>query len=62
MGVEEHTQQYISVSQDLKLSLTDLLEKFKQNVSRQPDLKNLITIIENHLKQVDNWINFPKIL
>jgi hypothetical protein len=40
----------------------DLLEKFKQNVSRQPDLKNLINIIENHLKQVDNWINFPKIL
>lgn len=29
---------------------------------RQPDLKGTIQIIENHLKTVERWINFPKIV
>lgn len=40
----------------------DLLEKFRQNAYRQPDLKNVIPIIETHLKMVDKWIDFPKIV
>ncbi len=44
------------------MSLSDLLEKFKQNVYRQPDLKNIILIVETHLKQVEKWIEFPKIV
>jgi hypothetical protein len=31
-------------------------------VGRQPDLKNLIAIIEKHLKFIDNWIAFPKLV
>jgi hypothetical protein len=42
--------------------LVDLLEKFKQNVYRQPDLKGTIQVIESHLKTVEKWINFPKIV
>jgi hypothetical protein len=42
--------------------LVELLDKFKANVNRQPDLKGLIGIIETQMKNVDNWINFPKIL
>ena len=42
--------------------MIDLLEKFKQNVYRQPDLKSTIQIIENHLKTVERWINFPKVV
>ncbi len=49
------------MSSELHASLIELLEKFKQNVYRQPDLKGTIQIIENHLKTVEKWINFPKI-
>ena len=35
---------------------------FKSNVGRQPDLKNLIGVIEKYLKVVENWIAFPKLI
>jgi len=31
-------------------------------VGRQPDLKNLIAIIEKYIKYVDDWIAFPKLV
>lgn len=50
------------MSSELHASLIDLIEKFKQNVYRQPDLKGTIQIIENHLKTVEKWISFPKVV
>ena len=62
VSIKEHTKEFSSVSTELHTSLLNLLEKFKQNAYRQPDLKNTIPIIENHLKMVEKWINFPKIV
>lgn len=42
--------------------MSDLLEKFRQNAYRQPDLKTIIPVIETHLKKVEEWVNFPKIV
>jgi hypothetical protein len=42
--------------------LLDLLSTFRANVGRQPDLKNLIAIIEKYIKYVDDWIAFPKLI
>ena len=62
VSIEEHTKEFTTVSSELHASLLDLLEKFKQNVYRQPDLKGTIQIIENHLMTVERWIKFPKIV
>jgi len=45
VSIEEHTKEFTSVSTELHTSLVDLLEKFKQNAYRQPDLKSIIPII-----------------
>jgi hypothetical protein len=42
--------------------LLELLKNFRSNVGRQPDLKNLIVIIEKYLKFIDDWIAFPKLI
>lgn len=42
--------------------MLDLLSTFRANVGRQPDLKNLIAIIEKYIKYVDDWIAFPKLI
>lgn len=60
--ITQHTQQYVGVSQELKAQLTDLLASFKTNANRQPELRNLINIIERSLKAVDEWIRFPKLI
>lgn len=39
-----------------------MLSTFRSNVGRQPDLKNLISIIEKYIKYVDDWIAFPKLV
>jgi len=39
-----------------------MLIKFRESVHRQPDLKNIITIIEKHMRKIDDWIKFPKII
>jgi len=46
----------------LRKGLADLLASFKLNVGRQPDLKNLIIVIEKYLKYIDDWIAFPKLV
>lgn len=38
------------------------MSTFRSNVGRQPDLKNLIAIIEKYIKYVDDWIAFPKLV
>lgn len=40
----------------------ELLKVFKSNVGRQPDLKNLIVIIEKYMKYINDWISFPKLI
>jgi hypothetical protein len=50
------------VTNELKKSLVELLATFRSNVGRQPDLKNLIVIIEKYLKYIDDWISFPKLV
>ncbi|MCB0368699.1 MAG: hypothetical protein KDD45_04445 [Bdellovibrionales bacterium] len=42
--------------------MVELLAVFRSNVGRQPDLKNLIGIIEKYLKFIDDWISFPKLV
>lgn len=42
--------------------MLELLKNFRSNVGRQPDLKNLIVIIEKYLKFIDDWIAFPKLI
>mgnify|MGYP006912541271 FL=1 len=46
----------------MRKGLADLLASFKLNVGRQPDLKNLIIVIEKYLKYIDDWIAFPKLV
>ena len=62
VDVNVQTENFIGVSCDLKKGLVELLSSFKANVGRQPDLKNLIVIIEKYLKVVDTWISFPKLI
>ena len=62
VDINVHTEKFIGVSSELKKGLVELLSTFKSNVGRQPDLKNLIGIIEKYLKVVDTWISFPKLI
>ena len=62
VDINVQTEKYLGVSQQLRKSLLDLLSTFKANVGRQPDLKNLIAIIEKYIKYVDDWIAFPKLV
>jgi hypothetical protein len=39
-----------------------LLKNFKNNVNRQPELKNLIALIEKYILCIDDWIKFPKLI
>lgn len=50
------------MSVELKKGLVELLTVFKSNAGRQPDLKNLIVIIEKYMKFIDSWIEFPKLV
>jgi hypothetical protein len=38
------------------------LISLRSSVNRQPELKSLIAVIEKHLKAVDDWIAFPKLI
>lgn len=62
VDINIQTEKYLGVSQQLRKSLLDLLSTFRANVGRQPDLKNLIAIIEKYIKYVDDWIAFPKLV
>ncbi len=62
VDVNVQTERYLGVTNELKRSLLELLATFKSNVGRQPDLKNLILIIEKYLKYIDDWISFPKLV
>lgn len=62
VDVNVQTQKYLGVTQQLRQSLLELLKNFRSNVGRQPDLKNLIVIIEKYLKFIDDWIAFPKLI
>jgi hypothetical protein len=62
VDVNVQTEKFIGVSTELKKSLVELLGSFRSNVGRQPDLKNLIVIIEKYLKSIDDWIAFPKLV
>ena len=42
--------------------MVELLGTFRSNVGRQPELRNLIGIIEKYLKVIDQWIAFPKLI
>jgi hypothetical protein len=57
-----HVEKYLGVTTELKKGLVELLSIFRSNVGRQPDLKNLIVIIEKYLKYIDDWIAFPKLI
>ncbi len=56
------TEKYLGVTTELRKGLLELLNSFKANVNRQPDLKNLISIIEKYLLFIDDWIAFPKLI
>lgn len=62
VDVNVQTEKFLGVSTELKKSLVELLGTFRSNVGRQPDLKNLIVIIEKYLKLIDDWIAFPKLI
>lgn len=64
IGVDsaEQTEKFQSISVELRKGLAELLATFRSNVGRQPDLKALITIIEKHLRLVDEWVKFPKLV
>jgi hypothetical protein len=53
VNVEQHTSQYIGVCDELRKGLADLLATFKANANRQPDLRNLIVVIEKYLQLID---------
>ena len=62
VDVNVHTENYLGVTTELRQSLRELLASFRSNVGRQPDLKNLISIIEKYLVFVEDWIKFPKLI
>ena len=64
IGVDstEQTEKFQGISTELRKGLAELLATFRTNVGRQPDLRALITIIEKHLKLVDEWVRFPKLV
>lgn len=64
IGVDatEQTEKFQGISVELRKGLAELLATFRTNVGRQPDLRALITIIEKHLKIVDEWVKFPKLV
>lgn len=62
VDINVQTEKYLGVTNELKRSLVELLATFRSNVGRQPDLKNLILIIEKYLKYIDDWISFPKLV
>lgn len=62
VDVNVHTEKYLGVTVELRKALRELLSTFKSNVGRQPDLKNLISIIEKYLTYIEDWIKFPKLI
>ena len=62
VDINIHTERYLGVTNELKKGLLELLTTFRSNVGRQPDLKNLIIVIEKYLKYIDDWISFPKLV
>lgn len=62
VDINIHTEKYIGVTTELKKGLLELLSTFRANAGRQPDLKNLIVIIEKYIKYIDEWIQFPKLV
>lgn len=62
VDINIHTERYLGVTNELRKALFELLTTFKSNVGRQPDLKNLIIVIEKYLKYIDDWISFPKLV
>lgn len=55
-------EKFAGVSTELRKGLSELLSIFRTNERRQPELKNLISVIEKHMKLVDEWISFPKLV
>lgn len=62
VDVNVHTEKFIGVSNELRVGLAELLKNFKNNVNRQPELKNLIALIEKYIICIDDWIKFPKLI
>ncbi len=62
IDIETHTKAYSGMSVELRRGLADLLAKFKLNAHRQPDLRELITLLEKYIALIDEWIRFPKIV
>ncbi len=62
VDINIQTERYLGVTNELRKGLLELLTTFKSNVGRQPDLKNLIIVIEKYLKYIDDWISFPKLV
>ena len=60
--INVHAEKFIGVSTELRKGLIELLSIFRSNAGRQPDLKNLIVIIEKYMKYIDEWIKFPKLV
>jgi hypothetical protein len=62
VDINVQTEKYLGVTVELRKGLLELLSTFRANAGRQPDLKNLIVIIEKYLKYIDEWIQFPKLV
>jgi hypothetical protein len=62
VDVNVHSEKFIGVSNELRVGLAELLKNFKNNVNRQPELKNLIALIEKYILCIDDWIKFPKLI
>jgi hypothetical protein len=56
------SQKFSAISTDLKTSMVELLSVLRSNANRHPDLKNLIKVIEKHMRSIDDWIAFPKLI
>ena len=56
VDINVQVEKFAGVSVELKKGLVELLTVFRSNAGRQPDLKNLIVIIEKYMKFIDSWI------